>query len=285
MKFLVKIALATSLFFPILYAESMGDLSKELANPLAQIWNLSFVYNHTVVKSDVVSGSESIDSTLFQPILPTKLDNGMTFFVRPVFTFIDAPTDGYIDNSNPSNPVAIGTKRESKIGDTIIAVGAGSSSQSGWSYGLGGTFILPTSKHDLVASHQYQAGPSIMAFWANKDWSVGTLAQHWWGICDDGTNDVTMANHTDIQYFVVRHLPNAWQIRTSPHITYDWTKSSKDALTFPIALGFGKMVKLGKMPVMLMAEYQKSIIKPETVGNDYTLMFQANFIIQNPFAK
>ena len=43
------------------------------------------------------------------------------------------------------------------------------------------------------------------------------------------------------------------------------------------------MIKIGPMPVMLMAEYQKTVISPDIAGSDSTLMLQANFIIKNPF--
>ena len=112
---------------------------------------------------------------------------------------------------------------------------------------------------------------------------IGAHLQHWWGVADDGTENVTMANHTDVQYFIVYHLPDAWQLRASPHVTYNWNAESRNALTLPVALGFGKMFKVGPMPVMLMAEYQKTLISPDDVGADSTIMIQANFIIKNPF--
>jgi len=268
--------------------KTMEQLSKELANPLAQIWNLSFQNNYTTVDSDLVDGSDHINTTLFQPVLPIPLDNGMTAFARPVLTFIDAPTNGYLGGT-PAHPVAHGTDREAKFGDLILPMGVGVARAEGWSYGVGATFIFPTSQHDLVASHQYQVGPTALALWANSDWMLGAHMQHWWGVADDGKNvdahgnERDMTNHTDIQYFIIYHLPDAWQLRASPHITYNWNKNNKDALTLPVAFGVGKMFKVGPMPVMLMAEYQKTLIAPETVGADSTIMIQANFIIKNPF--
>ena len=97
-------------------------------------------------------------------------------------------------------------------------------------------------------------------------------------------NDANL-NHTDMQYFIIRNLPDAWQLRASPHITYDWSATKDNRLTLPIALGIGKMIKIGPMPVMLMAEYQKTLISPDNIGSDDTIMFQANFIIKNPFGS
>ncbi len=288
MKTIVQtLALITFLGAPIslLAEKSMEELSKEIANPLAQIWNLSFQNNYTTVRSDLVDGEDHINTALFQPVLPIPLDNGMTAFARPVFTFITAPTKGYIGGT-PSQPVAHGTDREAALGDLILPVGVGVVQAKGWSYGIGATFIFPTSQHDLIASHQYQVGPTALALWANDDWMIGAHMQHWWGVAGDSDFDdkkQDFANHTDIQYFIVYHLPDAWQLRASPHITYNWNAKSDNKLTLPVAFGFGKMFKVGPMPIMLMAEYQKSLVLPDDIGSDSTIMIQANFIIKNPF--
>ena len=276
--------------------KSMEELSQELANPLAQIWNLSFQYNHTTLKGDAIGGTPTLDTTLFQPVLPVPIEGGYTAFARPVVTYIKGPTtslgDDFVVGGTPAFPVAVGLEESSQFGDLILPVGIGKVNKVGWSWGAGATFIFPLSNNDLLGSHQYQAGPTALLLWANKDWTVGTHIQHWWGISNDGKSDNNpiikdahekSLNHTDMQYFIVRNLPNAWQLRASPHITYDWSATEDNKLTLPIALGIGKMIKIGPMPVMLMAEYQKAIISPENIGNDYNIMIQANFIIKNPF--
>lgn len=286
--------LALSLLPMGLQAEekSMEELSQELANPLAQIWNLSFQYNHTKIKGDSVDGTQTIDTGLFQPVLPIPLEGGYTAFARPVVTYIKGPTGIGITGGTPVNPIGVGLNETSQFGDLILPMGVGVVNKLGWSWGAGATFIFPTSNNDLLGSHQYQAGPTALALWANEDWTIGTHIQHWWGFKDDGKsndNPIIKAahdkklNHTDMQYFIVRNLPDAWQLRASPHITYDWEAKKDNKLTLPIAIGIGKMMKIGPMPVMLMAEYQKTLISPDNIGSDATIMFQANFIIKNPF--
>ena len=274
--------------------KSMEELSQELANPLAQIWNLSFQYNHTTLHGNVVDGDQTIDTTLFQPVLPIPLEGGYTAFARPVVTYIKGPTHLGITGGTPSSPIGVGLDETSQFGDLILPMGVGRVNKLGCSWGAGLTFIFPTSNNDLLGSHQYQAGPTALALWANEEWTIGTHIQHWWGIKDDGKsndNPIIKAahdqnlNHTDIQYFIVRNLPDAWQLRASPHITYDWSAPKDNRLTLPVAFGVGKMIKIGPMPVMLMAEYQKTLISPDNIGSDDTIMFQANFIIKNPFGS
>ena len=272
--------------------KSMDELSKEIANPLAQIWNLSFQYNYTNIGGNLVDGSEYVQTGLFQPVLPVPLGDKYTAFARPVITYIEGPSEIGITGGTPANPIGHGLERSAEFGDIILPVGVGIAKALGWSWGAGATFIFPTSNNDLLGSHQYQAGPTALALWANEDWLIGGHLQHWWGFADDGDSDSNPIikaahdkdlNHSNLQYFIIRHLPNAWQLRASPNITVDWEADSNNKLTLPIAIGIGKMFKLGPMPVMLMAEYQYSVIAPDNIGNESTIMLQANFIIKNPF--
>jgi hypothetical protein len=274
--------------------KSMEELSKEIANPLAQIWNLSFQYNYTDVGGDLVDGSEHVQTGLFQPVLPVPMGDKYTVFARPVIPVIEGPSKVGITGGTPANPIGQGQERSTELGDIILPVGAGVANALGWSWGAGATFIFPTSNNDLLGSHQYQAGPTALALWANEDWMIGGHLQHWWGIADDGdseSNPTVRAahdknlNHTNLQYFIIRHLPNAWQLRASPNITIDWEADSDNKLTLPIAIGIGNMLKLGPMPVMLVAEYQYSVISPDNIGSESTIMLQANFIIKNPFGN
>ncbi|MCK9994650.1 MAG: hypothetical protein KAH56_00050 [Candidatus Krumholzibacteria bacterium] len=276
------------------HGKSMEELSKEIANPLAQIWNLSFQHNRTTLSGDSLDGDERINTSLFQPVLPIPMGDKYTFFARPVFTLVNGPSSGDISGGSPINPIGHGTDRTTQLGDTILPIGMGIAKQLGWSYGGGVTLIFPTSQNDLLGSHQYQFGPTVLALWANDDWLIGGHLQQWWGIGNDGGSDddplIKAAhdknlNHMDTQYFIIRHLPNAWQLRASPHIRVDWEADSGNNLTLPIALGIGKMLKIGPMPVMLMAEYQYSVISPDNIGSDSTIMLQANFIIKNPFGS
>lgn len=277
--------------------ESAGEsdmevLSKKVANPLAQVWNLAFQHNRIKLSGDLIDGSEHISATLFQPVLPVPMGDRYTFFARPVVTFVDAPSSGEISGGTPTHPIVTGTDRTAEFGDLILPIGFGEAKMQGWTWGVGATFILPTANNDLVGSHKYQAGPAGIVIWSSKDWLIGGMLQHWWDIADDNKSDDdpliaakhnANLNHTDLQYFIIRHLPRAWQLRASPHITANWENDSSERWTIPVAIGAGKMFMLGPMPVQLMAEVQYPLIAPDAVGQDIVFMLGASFIIKNPF--
>ena len=105
--------------------KSMEELSKEIANPLAQIWNLSFQYNYTKIGGDLVDGSEHIQTGLFQPVLPIPIGDKYTFFTRPVITYIEGPNEIGITGGTPSQPIGHGLERAAEFGDTILLIGIG----------------------------------------------------------------------------------------------------------------------------------------------------------------
>lgn len=120
-------------------AKSMEELSKEIANPLAKIWNLSFQYNYSTIEGDLVDGSEDIQTGLFQPVLPIPLGDTYTFFARPVITVIDGPNAVGITGGTPADPIGHGLDRSTELGDIILPAGIGIVNKIGWSGGLGAT--------------------------------------------------------------------------------------------------------------------------------------------------
>ena len=99
----------------------MEQLSKEIANPLAQIWNLTFQYNYTNIGGDLVDGDEHLQTLLFEPVLPVPIGDDYMFFARPVITYIEGPTEIGITGGTPSAPVAHGSERSGEFGDFDFA--------------------------------------------------------------------------------------------------------------------------------------------------------------------
>ena len=285
--------------------KSMEQLAKEMSNPLAQIWNMSFQYNVTQVKADFmadnvltpgtgdslhIDGSDNLNTFLFQPVLPIPVKDFM-FFVRPVITVIGAPTDANYSSDMDGYHFS-GDNREAHMGDIILPMGFGKVVKEGLSWGGGATFIFPTSSNDILGSRQYQAGPTALLLWGGKKTVIGAHYQQWWGFAyDKDMKDLpdslqdTKKSHMDVQYFIIFNLPKAWAIRSSPHITVDFNAKKGEQLTLPIGVGFSKMIKIGPMPVQLMDEYHYSVISPDPIGSGHEMMLQANFIIKNPFGK
>ena len=62
--------------------QSMDELSKSIANPLEQVWNLAFQHNYMRLSGDLIDGDEHINATLFQPVLPLPVGDRYAFLAR-----------------------------------------------------------------------------------------------------------------------------------------------------------------------------------------------------------
>jgi hypothetical protein len=256
-------------------AMSMDELSKQVSNPLSRIWSLAFQNDFDAVTNDLIKAQDGhINVSTFQPILPMPLGEKYTFFARPVIPLITIP------RLNSGLPLTF-DDHTAGLGDIVLAAGAGSTKPKGLSYGGGVSFIFPTASRTFLGNGKYQAGPAIVLLYTTKRWEVGTLAQQWWSIAGD--HNRLAQNHLNAQYFIIRSFPHSWQIRTSPNVTVDW-RAKNGKLTFPVGIGVGKLVMLGRLPAQTYAEYQFNAVKPDIVSAQSGFRAGINFIIPNPFA-
>jgi hypothetical protein len=114
-----------------------------------------------------------------------------------------------------------------------------------------------------------------------KTWTTGFVMQHWWSFAGD--DDRRDKNHTDFQYIIRRKIPGAMSIGMGPTVSIDWNADSGNQITFPIALGITKTVRLGKIPFKLRFEPQYALIKPDDVGASWNFRIQITPVIPSPF--
>ncbi len=110
---------------------------------------------------------------------------------------------------------------------------------------------------DPLGQDKYQAGPSAMLFRMGKKWVAGATVQHWWSYA--GEDDRPETSQTEIQYVIVRRLPNASSVGMTPTASVNWEAESDDRTTLPIGLGVFKTVRSGKRPTKLKFEVQYSV--------------------------
>jgi len=160
----------------------------------------------------------------------------------------------------------------------------GPNRNDGFIWGVGATTILPTATEDVVGQQKWQAGPALLAVHMGKDvgdFNVGALAQQWWSFSGDGDREST--NHANIQYFINYHLSKTELVGMTPNITIDWKKSFDEGVTIPIGMGYSNVIRLGKLPVRLVAEVDYSVISPDDVGSGWNFRLMFIPILPNPF--
>jgi hypothetical protein len=81
-----------------------------------------------------------------------------------------------------------------------------------------------------------------------------------------------------VQPFINYNFHHGWYLTTSPVITANWLTSSEDRWTLPLGGGFGKLFRLGKLPVNASLAAYSNVVKPRQGGSDWQLRFQLQFL-------
>lgn len=256
--------------------QSLEEISRQMENPLTDLWSLTFENSALLTKGDAMDDTEFANALFFQPGLPIPFgkNKDMVFICRPVFPLVTSPV---LDATEPDGVDG----HKTGFGDIQMLSLLGPNQKSGLVWGVGGTFKFPTASDDVLGQDKYQAGPAAMLFRMQKPWTVGFLAQHWWSYAGD--DDRPDTSQTDIKYIARYSLQNAWAIGFGPTITIDWEADSDDKWTVPVGLGLTKMVRFGKMPVKFLAEVNYSVVRPDTYGTEWKFIFRIAPVIPSPF--
>ena len=256
--------------------EDLGEISRQLENPLTSLWSLTFEDSVLLKEGDAINGTELANTLFFQPGLPIPVGEkkDKVFIARPVFPLVTNPV---LDPTATDDVDG----HETGFGDIQFLTLLGPNRTSGIVWGAGATFKFPTATDDVLGEGKYQAGPAAMLFRLAKPWTVGFLYQHWWSYAGD--DDRSDTNQTDLKYIIRYSLPDAWSIGMGPTVTVDWEADSENRWTVPVGLGVTKMVRFGKMPVKFIVEVQYSVIRPEDYGTQWKFLFRFAPVIPSPF--
>jgi hypothetical protein len=182
--------------------QSLEEISRQLENPLTDMWSLTFENSALLKKGDVIDDTEFANAMFFQPGLPIPFgeNKDMVFIARPVFPLVTSP----VLDATKSDGVD-GSK--TGFGDIQMLSMLGPNRKSGIVWGAGGTFKFPTASNDVLGQDKYQAGPALMLFRMKKPLTIGFLLQHWWSYAGD--DDRPDTSQTDIKYIARYSLQNA----------------------------------------------------------------------------
>ena len=259
----VACSIASSIATPTLAEEpedvdgglSLEETAKQLNNPISSVWNIVFQNNYTLLDGDISSKTRHRWLTNFQPVLPIPLTQELNFIARPIIPFLSAPV-----------PNAAGDFDQVEgVGDIAFQAFLSPSTSSGFLYGVGPLFQFPSASDDRIGSEKWSAGGAVVALNVSKNWVIGGLLSHTESFA--GSDDRRDVSTTGLQYFVVRMLPNRWQVGTgSPTITANWKAGGGDKWTVPIGLAVGKTIRAGRLPIQFSLEASYAVVHPDTFG-------------------
>jgi hypothetical protein len=249
--------------------ESLAEVGAQLANPVSSVWSIVFQNNFTFLKGEPSEKTRFLYNLNFQPVLPVPLTQNWNLITRPVFPLIFG---------QPVSDPETGFHGKSGLGDIVMVNLLSPNKPSGFLWGVGPTWIFPTATNDNLGQEKWQVGPAAVGLYLSKDWIFGAFPQQWWSFA--GKNDRPDTSQMNIQYFVWRLLPGAWQVGTgAPNITINWKADDDDKVNLPIGLGVAKTVKLGKLPVKLQLEGSYSAVHEDILGQRWNIRFTVTPVI------
>ncbi len=263
-------ALATVFLWPGLAAaadapppprEDTEALAKAAQNPIANLISVPF-QNNTGFN---FGPRERTQNTLnIQPVVPFKLSDDWNLITRTIVPIVHQPS------------LVKGDSSDNGVGDINPTLFFATSLAKDLLVGFGPTFTLPTAASNELGSGKWSAGPAAVVVWTPGHWVAGVLANNQWSFAGD--NDRADVNQMLIQPFVNYNIGEGWYLTSAPIVTANWEADrSKDTWTVPIGGGFGRLVRIGKLPVNMSVQAFDNVEKPE-YGANWQLRLQVQFL-------
>jgi len=243
--------------------ESNADLAKKLANPVAALISVPFQLNYD---RDIGPLDDGERYTLnVQPVIPVSLNDDWNLISRTIVPVVN------------QDDIFPGAGSQFGIGDAVQSLffSPKAPTASGWIWGVGPVFLLPTATDDLLGADKWGVGPTAVALKQQGPITFGALVNHIVSVAgDDDRGDI---NATFLQPFFSYTTPTAWTFSVQAEATYDW---ESEQWNIPATCAVSKVIRVGKQ--LASVQFGPRYYLSSTDNGPEGLGFRAGFVLMYP---
>jgi hypothetical protein len=235
-------------------AQDEEALAKVVQNPVGDLISLPFQNNSSF---GIGPNNRTLNVLNIQPVYPISLGSKWNLITRTIAPIITQP-----DFSSE-------TGSTTGLGDINFTAFLSPAVPGKFIWGVGPAILLPTATQDELGSGKWSIGPSVVVLRITGHWVYGVLVNNVWSFAGDSDRDDV--NSFLLQYFINFNMSDGWYLTSAPIITANWEVS--DSMIVPFGGGFGKIFRVGKLPINGNMQAFYNTDKPD-MGPDWSFRFQ-----------